>query len=85
MKPGTYVSRAVYAKLQAENRRLLADIKVMACGEVFDAIQMRIKWRKRFRDEEMLNQAIKKAARQYVDEHPEMKEWVEGLSKKQSS
>jgi hypothetical protein len=52
------VSRSVYAKLQAENKRLMADIRVMACGECFDAIQMRLKWRAKFKAEEELYSAI---------------------------
>ncbi len=57
------VSRSVYAKLQAENRRLMADIKVMTCGECFDAIQMRLRWRAKFKVEEDLNSAIKEMLR----------------------
>lgn len=54
----------------------------MACGELFDAIQMRIKWRKIFNEEKMINEAIKKAALKYMDENPEIKKFVKGLKKK---
>lgn len=79
MKPRTYVSRAVYAKLQAERNRLLKDIEVMACGETFEAIQMRLKWRKKFREDNDLKEAIRKACKQYAKEHPEI---MEGIKRK---
>ena len=85
MKPGTYVSRSVYAKLQAENKRLMRDIKVMACGVPLDAIQMRIKYREQFRRNERLNEAIKKAAQQYAEEHPEFKQFIDSLKHKDRS
>lgn len=59
MLKGKYVSRSVYQKAKEENKRLLADIKVMACGECFDAIQMRIKWRKIFKEIEDSEKAIR--------------------------
>ena len=74
MKPGTYVSRAVYAKLQAERNRLLKDIEVMACGEPVDAIQMRFKWRKKFEQDKKFWDTVKIAAVQYAKEHPEVLE-----------
>lgn len=61
----TKVSRSVYQKLKEENKRLLADIKVMACGECFDAVQMRIKYRTKFRHDEAFNAAMKEAALRY--------------------
>ena len=63
MLKGKYVSRSVYQKAKEENKRLLADIKVMACGECFDAIQMRIKWRKIFKEIEDSEKAIMKILR----------------------
>lgn len=59
VKNGLTVSRAVYAKLQAENKRLMADIKVMATGECFDAIQLRMKYRKQFRAQKEMDDMIK--------------------------
>jgi len=82
MKPGTHVSRSVYAKLQAENRRLRADIKVMACGQPVDAIQMRIKWRKKFTEDKMFDEAIRAAAKEYMKANPELEGFVKGLKKK---
>lgn len=37
---------------------LLYDIRVMACGESFEAIQMRKKWRKIFADEKKLKKLL---------------------------
>jgi len=59
VKNGLTVSRAVYAKLQGENKRLMADIKVMATGECFDAIQLRMKYRKQFRAQKEMDDMIK--------------------------
>jgi len=61
MKPSSPVSRSVYQKLAEENKRLMRDIKVMACGECFEAIQMRLKWRKFFREKEEWDKAFKEA------------------------
>lgn len=36
-------------KLKAENKKLLDDIRVVALGEPFEAIQMRMKWRRKFK------------------------------------
>jgi len=63
MLKGKYVSRSVYQKAKEENRQLMKDIKVMACGECFDAIQMRIKWRKIFKEQEQFDEAINKMLR----------------------
>jgi len=63
MLKGKYVSRSVYQKAKEENKRLLADIKVMACGECFDAIQIRIKWRKIFKEQEQFEKAIREMLR----------------------
>ena len=82
MKPGTYVSRSVYAKLQAENKRLMKDIKVMACGVPLDAIKMRVRYREEFKRNERIEEAIKKAALQYMDEHPEFKKRIDELKTK---
>ena len=57
------VSRSIYQKVVEENKRLKKDIKVMACGHMVDAIQMRIKWRKHFEDENRFNNIIKKMIR----------------------
>jgi hypothetical protein len=63
MKKGSFVSRLFYQKLQEENKRLLADIKVMACGECFDAIQMRLKWRRIFKEKQDFDNAIRDCIR----------------------
>lgn len=68
----TKVSRSIYQKLKEENKRLLADIKVMACGECFEAIQMRIKWRTKFKRVEAFNAAMKAVALRYFKQHPEL-------------
>jgi len=61
MQKGKYVSRSVHQKAKEENKRLLADIKVMACWECFEAIQMRIRWRKIFKEQEQFDEAVKRA------------------------
>ena len=54
-----YVSRSAFQKLAEKNKRLMKDIEVMACGECFEAIQMRIKWRKYFEQQKELENAIR--------------------------
>lgn len=48
-KIGTYVSRSVYTKIQMENKRLLSDIYTICCGSMFDAIQLRLKYKDKFK------------------------------------
>ena len=55
MKPAK-VSKAEYDRVVKENKELLDDIRVMACAEAFEAIQMRMKWRKIFAKEKLVNQ-----------------------------
>lgn len=50
--------------LNKQIEKLIADIRVMACGECFDAIQMRIKWRQIFKNEEDLNRIISEAIKE---------------------
>jgi hypothetical protein len=79
MKRGSYVSRSVFAKLQGERNRLMKDIEVMACGEPMEAIQMRLKWRKKFEQDKKFWDTVKIAAAQYAKEHPEI---LEGIKRK---
>lgn len=61
MKKGTYVSRAVYTKLQMENKRLLADLKTICTGISFDSVCCRAKWSEHFRKEKEFNDLILEA------------------------
>jgi hypothetical protein len=54
----------------------MKDIEVMACGEPMEAIQMRLKWRKKFEQDRKFNEAIKEACKQYAKEHPEILEKI---------
>lgn len=47
--------------LEAQNKKLLADIRVMACCTGWEAIQMRMKWRKVFENEAELDNRIAEA------------------------
>lgn len=58
---GTYVSRSVYQKQVEENRRLLADIKVLTAKEFgYSAQKLRVimKWREKFKQQAELNKMI---------------------------
>lgn len=56
---GTYVSRAVYAKLQAENKRLIKDIYTMVMGISWSSIETRKKWKDKFEKDKELNRLLK--------------------------
>lgn len=61
---GKYVSRAVYAKLQAENKRLIKDIKLIVkqgskSAETFQ------KWKKHFEAAERYNDLLSEALTQF--------------------
>lgn len=68
---GKYVSRAVYAKLQAERNRLLNDIKIMATGSQNDCLTIVTKWRLHFHRIKMMNEALRIIAQ---NELPRLKE-----------
>lgn len=79
MKPGTYVSRAVFAKLQAENNRLRRDIKIMVLSTGVDGARVRMRWREEFRKEEQIQELLKVAIEHYYKDHPEEKKFIDNL------
>jgi hypothetical protein len=58
---GKYVSRAVYAKLQAENHRLMEDIRLMSVGGVEGGVTW-TKWRKHFKSKDQFMQVLRSVA-----------------------
>jgi len=68
------VSRSVYQKVCEENKRLKADIRILA-GVKRDSFYIKtvLKWRRIFLDEEYSGALLKKAALQYIKDHPEIK------------
>jgi hypothetical protein len=60
MEKGKYVSRAVYAKLQAENKRLMKDIELMAMGGAEGGVTWQ-KWRKHFKKQKAWMDALREA------------------------
>ena len=58
MKKGTYVSRAVYTKLQMENKSLLKDLYSIVMTMHPDAILTRIKWKDKFTSEKMFREMM---------------------------
>lgn len=57
---GKYVTRAAFVKLQAEKKRLLADIKLMALGSAEGGVTWS-KWKKHFKAEKEWNEALRSA------------------------
>lgn len=66
---GKYVSRAVFAKMQAEKQRLTEDIRLMVSGSAEGGVTWN-KWRKHFKFHAQLNQALREIA---AKELPELK------------
>lgn len=66
------VSRSVYQKLAEENKRLLADIRLLTEDRRVpsaEKILCVIKWQNKFREEKEFNEAMIKACRQYIKDH----------------
>jgi len=55
---GKYVTRAAFAKMQAEKQRLFADIKLMTMGGAEGGVVW-TKWRKHFKKEKFFNDALR--------------------------
>lgn len=61
---GKYVSRAVYAKLQAEKNRLYNDIRVMVDDRSGKGIQTWLKWERHFKKEQQLHNMLREIAKE---------------------
>lgn len=73
---GKYVSRSTFQKACEENKRLLADIKILTVESFADPMQPEriliiTKWREKFKKDKELNDLIGMAVRQYLKENPE--------------
>lgn len=60
---GKYVSRAAFAKMQGERDRLKKDLYVIVMGDMFQAIEVRAKWKKVFEGDKELWDLIREAAK----------------------
>ena len=60
---GKCVSRAAFAKMQAEKQRLMEDIRLMVSGSAEGGVTWN-KWRKHFKFEAQLNQALREIAKE---------------------
>lgn len=67
---GKYVSRAAFAKMQAEKQRLIEDIRLMVSGSAEGGVTWS-KWSKHFKFNAQLDQALREIAKQ---ELPKLKE-----------
>lgn len=64
------VNRSTYQKAIEENKKLLADIKLLTEKHISaEQILCIGKWRKKFREEKEFNVLIKNAAKQYIKDH----------------
>lgn len=66
-----YVSRAAFAKMQAEKQRLEKDIYLMVMGEMKTHFAIRMKWKKKFEKDKQLSDMLREIAKQ---ELPKLKE-----------
>lgn len=41
--------------LEAQNKKLIADIKTLISGDIYEVLEVRKKWRKQFENEAQLN------------------------------
>lgn len=64
---GKYVTRAAFAKMQAEKQRLEKDIKLIVRGGA-EGLEIWSKWRKRFKFWDDVNLALKEIAKRELPE-----------------
>lgn len=65
---GKYVTRAAFAKMQAEKHRLEKDIRTMVMGNMADAILVKEKWRKEFQFWKDFHEGLREIARRELPE-----------------
>jgi len=65
------VNRSTYQKAVEENKKLIADIKILVEDGLPSAekILCIAKWREKFKKEKEFNSLMKQAARQYIKDH----------------
>jgi hypothetical protein len=65
------VSRSTYQKVAEENKRLLADIKILV--GIMDERYLEVygKWIKHFKEKKQFNDIMVWAAKEYIKKHPE--------------
>lgn len=67
MKRGTYVSRAVFTKMQMERDRLLKDIRTMVMSKsIAEVVLLKDKWRNEFEKGKWLTDALKEKAKEML-------------------
>lgn len=67
----TSVSRSTFQKVCEENKRLLADIKILTAEGISPhRILLIQKWQEKFKNDKELNDLIGYAVREYLKEHP---------------
>ena len=66
-----YVSRAAFAKMQAEKQRLEKDIYLLVMGDINTALDVSLKWKKIFQRNKWISDGLKEIAKQ---ELPKLKE-----------
>lgn len=68
LSKGKYVSRAVFAKMQAEKQRLYHDIKLMVSGGAEGGVIWK-KWRKHFKQKNWVTEILRQAAKEQLPKY----------------
>lgn len=80
---GTYVSRSAYAKLQAENKRLIKDIQTLVMPYdnkySYDKMMVIKKWRETFKAERDFNEMLRSVCRKMKKDEAEQKGMLKDL------
>jgi len=64
MEKGKYVSRSAYQKLAEENKKLMADIKILSGPYTGEKLLVMTKWRTKFEKDKMFCDLIKSMVKQ---------------------
>ncbi len=65
------VSRSIYQKKSEECKRMREDLRIISMGSVNEIIDALFKWKKIFKEEEMINLAIKNAVKIFIEKNPD--------------
>jgi len=83
LKKGSYVTRAAYAKLQGENKRLIKDIQTLVMpynnNYSYDKMKVIKKWRETFKAESDFDEMLRSVCRKMKKDDAEQKGMLKDL------
>lgn len=63
------ISRSAHQKVVEENKKLMADIRILTSYPTAEKIICIAKWQRKFQEEERFHHLLRVAANEYIKEH----------------